>query len=181
MFDFLNTWLSSGEWWVAALMIIAGFALLLFGAEWLVDGASGLAKKYGVSNLVIGLTVVAFGTSMPEFVVNMVAASQHNSEIAITNILGSNIVNVFFILGCSALIYPITSTRQSRRFDIPWSMFAALLVLLFATYSSPEWLHINNLFDMHIDHPQWSDLGTFHWELEAKKYIARNKRRKKNS
>ena len=172
MFDFLDTWLSAGGWWIAALLVIAGFALLLFGADWLVNGASGLAKRFGVSDLVIGLTVVAFGTSMPEFVVNMVAASQHNSEIAITNILGSNIVNVFFILGCSALIYPITSTRQSRRFDIPWSMFAALLVLLFATYSSPSWLHIENLFNMHIDHPQWPDLGTFHWEAGNHAFIS---------
>ena len=163
MFDFLNTWLSSGGWWVAVLLVVAGFALLLFGADWLVNGASGLAKRFGVRDLVIGLTVVAFGTSMPEFVVNMVAVSQHNSEIAITNILGSNIVNVFFILGCSALIYPIASTRQSRRFDIPWSMFAALVVLLFATYNSPAWIHIENIFNMHIDGVRWSDLGEFHW------------------
>ena len=172
MFDFLDSWFSAGGWWIAALLVIVGFALLLFGADWLVNGASGLAKRFGVSDLVIGLTVVAFGTSMPEFVVNMVAVSQHNSEIAITNILGSNIVNVFFILGCSALIYPITSTRQSRRFDIPWSMFAALLVLLFATYSSPEWLHIESLFNMHIDTPQWSDLGEFHWEAGNHAFIS---------
>ena len=163
MFDFLNTWLSAGGWWVAALMILAGFALLLFGADWLVDGASGLAKKYGVSNLVIGLTVVAFGTSMPEFVVNMVAASQHNSEIAITNILGSNIINIFLILGCTALIYPISSTSQSRRFDIPWSLLAALLILFFATYCSPSWIRIENLFNMHIEGASAADLGAFHW------------------
>lgn len=163
MLDFLNTWLSSGGWWIAALLIVAGFVLLLFGADWLVNGASGLAKKFGISDLVIGLTVVAFGTSMPEFVVNMVAVSQHNSEIAITNILGSNIINVFIILGCSALIYPIVSTRQSRRFDIPWSMLAALFVLFFATYSSPSWIHIENLFNMHIEGFSLSNLGNFEW------------------
>ena len=163
MFDFLNTWLSAGGWWVAVLMIIVGFVALVYGADWLVDGASGLAKKYGVSDLVIGLTIVAFGTSMPEFVVNMVAVSQHNSEIAITNILGSNIINVFIILGCSALIYPIVSTRQSIRFDIPWSLLAALLVLFFATYNSPSWIHVENLFDMHIHNASLSNLGYFQW------------------
>lgn len=172
MFDFLNTWLSSGGWWVAVLMIIAGFALLLFGADWLVNGASGLAKKFGVSDLVIGLTVVAFGTSMPEFVVNMVAVSQHNSEIAITNILGSNIINIFLILGCTALIYPVASTRQSRKFDIPWSMLAALVVLLFATYCSPAWLHIESLFDIRITNASAADLGEFHWGAGNRSFIS---------
>ena len=133
MFDFLNTWLSSGGWWVAVLLVVAGFALLLFGADWLVNGASGLAKKYGVSNLVIGLTVVAFGTSMPEFVVNMVAASQHNSEIAITNILGSNIINIFLILGCTAPFHrlrnPVGSTSRGVSLPRCWSCFSPLIAV----------------------------------------------------
>lgn len=172
MFDFLNTWLSSGGWWTGVLLIIAGFVLLLFGADWLVNGACGLAKRFGISDLVIGLTVVAFGTSMPEFVVNMVAVSQHNSEIAITNILGSNIINVYVILGCSALIYPVVSTRQSRRFDIPWSMLAALVVLFFATYSSPSWLRIGNLFDIHINGFTLSDPGKFEWGEGSRTFIS---------
>lgn len=172
MFDFLNTWLSSGGWWIAALMIIAGFALLLFSADWLVDGAGGLAKKFGVSDLVIGLTVVAFGTSMPEFVVNMVAVSQHNSEIAITNILGSNIINIFLILGCTALIYPVVSTRQARRFDIPWSLLAALLILLFSTYCSPSWIHVENMFDIRVAHASAADLGAFHWGEGNRSFIS---------
>ncbi len=163
MFDFLDTWIAWGGTWVSALLIIVGFIALIYGADWLVEGASGLAKKYGVSDLIIGLTIVAFGTSMPEFVVNMVAASSHNSEIAITNILGSNIINIFVILGCTALIYPISSTPQSRRFDIPWSMLAALLVLFFAVYSSPRWLQVDSLFSIHLDHPTWADLGHFSW------------------
>ncbi len=172
MFEFLNSWLSAGGWWVAVLMIIAGFVSLIYGADWLVDGASGLAKKYGVSDLVIGLTIVAFGTSMPEFVVNMVAVSQHNSEIAITNILGSNIINVFIILGCSALIYPIVSTKQSIRFDIPYSLLAALLVLFFATYNSPSWINVESILNIQIHNASVSDLGHFQWGGDSLNFIS---------
>jgi cation:H+ antiporter len=133
MFEFLNTWLTNGGFWVAIPLIVLGCVALIKGAGWLVDGASGLAKKYGISDIVIGLTVVAFGTSMPEFVVNMVAVGQGSTEIAITNVLGSNIINTFVILGCTALIFPISSQRQSRRFDIPWSALGALLVLAIVT------------------------------------------------
>ena len=129
MFEFLNTWLTTGGFFVAIPLIIAGCTALIKGASWLVEGASGLAKQYGISDIVIGLTVVAFGTSMPEFVVNMVAVGQGSTEIAITNVLGSNIINIFVILGMTALIFPISSQKQSRRFDIPWSALGALLVL----------------------------------------------------
>ena len=110
--------------------IIAGFVALIYGADWLVDGASGIAKRLGVSDLVIGLTVVAFGTSMPEFIVSFLAALQHNTEIAITNILGSNSINTLVILGCTALIYPIASHASCRKFDIPMSLAAGVLILL---------------------------------------------------
>ena len=160
MFDFLDTWLNSGGWIVAIPLIMAGCVALVKGADWLVDGASGLAKKYGVSDSVIGLTIVAFGTSMPEFVVNMVAVGQGSTEIAITNVLGSNIINIFVILGCTALIFPISSQRTTRRFDIPWSLLAALLVLLFAVYNSPSWLQVEHLFNMSIANPSITDLGS---------------------
>ena len=160
MFEFLNNWLSTGGFWVAIPLIIAGCAALIKGADWLVEGASGLAKKYGVSDIVIGLTVVAFGTSMPEFVVNMVAVGQGSTEIAITNVLGSNIINTFVILGFTALIFPISSQKSTRRFDIPFSLIAALLVLLFAIYNSPSWLHVEHIFDMHIANPSVYDWGS---------------------
>ena len=160
MFDFLDTWLNSGGWIVAIPLIMAGCVALVKGADWLVDGASGLAKKYGVSDIVIGLTIVAFGTSMPEFVVNMVAVGQGSTEIAITNVLGSNIINIFVILGFTALIFPISSQRTTRRFDIPWSLLAALLVLLFAVYNSPSWLQVEHLFNMSIANPSITDLGS---------------------
>ena len=160
MFDFLDNWLATGGFWVAVPLIIVGCAALIKGADFLVDGASGLAKKYGVSDIVIGLTVVAFGTSMPEFVVNMVAVGQGSTEIAITNVLGSNIINIFVILGFTALIFPISSQKATRKFDIPFSMLAALLVLLFAVYNSPSWLQIEHLFNMSINQPSISDLGS---------------------
>ena len=160
MLDFINNWLANGGFWVAIPLIILGCAALINGADWLVEGASALAKKYGVSDIVIGLTVVAFGTSMPEFVVNMVAVGQGSTEIAITNVLGSNIINTFVILGCTALIFPISSQKSTRRFDIPFSLLAALLVLLFVIYNSPSWLQVEHLFNMHIDTPSLQDLGS---------------------
>ena len=163
MFEFLNAWLSNGGFWVAIPLIILGCAALIKGADWLVDGASALAKKYGVSDIVIGLTVVAFGTSMPEFVVNMVAVGQGSTEIAITNVLGSNIINTFVILGCTALIFPISSQKSTRRFDIPFSMLSALLVLLFVVYNSPSWLQIENIFNINVSDPSLHNLGSFDW------------------
>ena len=91
--------------WVAIIFIIVGFIALVRGADFLVDGASAIAKRFGISDLVIGLTVVAFGTSMPEFVVNMVSVAEGSTDLAITNILGSNIINTFVILGLTALLY----------------------------------------------------------------------------
>ena len=160
MFEFLNNWLANGGFWVAIPLIIIGCAALIKGADFLVDGASALAKKYGVSDIVIGLTVVAFGTSMPEFVVNMVAVGQGSTEIAITHVLGSNIINIFVILGFTALIFPISSQKSTRRFDIPFSLLAALLVLLFAIYNSPSWLQIEHIFNMNIADPTLRDLGS---------------------
>lgn len=160
MLDFLDSWLINGGWIVAILLIVIGCIALIKGADFLVDGASGLAKKYGVSDIVIGLTVVAFGTSMPEFVVNMVAVGQGSTEIAITNVLGSNIINIFVILGLTAMIFPISSQRSTRRFDIPFSLLAAALVLLFAVYNSPSWLHIDHVFSIDITKPTLRDLGS---------------------
>ena len=123
--------------WVAIIFIIFGFIALVKGADWLVDGASVIAKQFGISDLIIGLTVVAFGTSMPEFVVNMVSVAQGSTDLAITNILGSNIINTFVILGLTALVYPIVSQKRARDFDIPLSIIAGLLVLVFVAIQLP--------------------------------------------
>ncbi|MBQ7382953.1 MAG: calcium/sodium antiporter [Paludibacteraceae bacterium] len=123
--------------WVAIIFIIVGFVALVKGADFLVDGASAIAKRFGISDLVIGLTAVAFGTSMPEFVVNMVSVAEGSTDLAITNILGSNIINTFVILGLTALVYPVISQKRSRDFDIPMSIIAGILVLCFVAVQLP--------------------------------------------
>ncbi len=129
MLDFVDAWLSAGIW-VGIVLIIFGFIALIKGADWLVDGASAIAKRFGISDLVIGLTVVAFGTSMPEFVVNMISVAHGSTDLAITNILGSNIINTFVILGLTAAIYPIATQQRSRDFDIPMSILAGVAVVV---------------------------------------------------
>lgn len=124
--------------WLLALMLVLGFVLLVKGADWLVDGASAIARRFGISDLVIGLTVVAFGTSMPEFVVNMVSVAEGSTDLAITNILGSNIINTFVILGVTALIWPVTSQKRSRQYDIPLSILACAMVYVFVRYNLPS-------------------------------------------
>lgn len=114
-------------------LIITGFVVLIIAAHFLVEGATGLAKRFNVSNMIIGLTVVAFGTSAPELVVNLVASiNPETTDIALTNIIGSNMINIYVILGLSAIIFPIASQSSSRRFEIPLSFFAPVLVLILA-------------------------------------------------
>jgi cation:H+ antiporter len=109
---------------ISVLIIVAGFVLLIKGADWLVTGASALAKKHNVSDLVIGLTIVSFGTSAPELVVNTVASLNQHSDIVFGNILGSNVVNLFLILGLAGLIYPITVHSNTAWREIPVSILA---------------------------------------------------------
>jgi cation:H+ antiporter len=113
---------------ISILIIIIGFVLLIKGADWMVIGASALAKKYNVSDLVIGLTIVSFGTSAPELVVNSVASFKHHSDIVFGNVLGSNIVNLFLILGVTGLVYPITVQSNTVWKEIPISFFAVVLL-----------------------------------------------------
>lgn len=115
------------------ILFFFGFVLLIKGADLLVDGASSIAKKMKISNISIGLTVVAFGTSMPELVVNIFASYQGNPEIAIGNILGSNIANILLILGISAIIYPLTVQKNTIWKEIPFSLLAAIIVGVLAS------------------------------------------------
>ncbi len=112
------------------LLLVLGFGVLIKGAEWLVDGGSALARKYKISELAIGLTIVAFGTSMPEMVVNSFAAYQEHSDIVFGNIIGSNIFNLFAILGIAGIISPLVVQSSTVWKEIPFSFGAALLLFL---------------------------------------------------
>jgi cation:H+ antiporter len=112
------------------LFLIVGFAILIKGADWLVDGGAALARRYNMSDLAIGLTIIAFGTSMPEFVVNTIAAWNGNSGIVFGNIIGSNNFNIFIILGLAGLISPLLVQSGTVWKEIPISL-AAVLMLFF--------------------------------------------------
>ena len=111
-------------------MLLVGLGLIVLGADWLVDGASALARKAGVSEFVIGLTIVGFGTSCPELVVSLTGAIHGNADIAIGNVVGSNIFNALFILGITALIMPVSMTDENRRRDIPITLAISVILVL---------------------------------------------------
>lgn len=114
------------------LLLVLGLALIVFGANWLVDGASSLARKLGVSEFVIGLTIVGFGTSCPELVVSLTGAIQGNASVSIGNVLGSNIFNILLILGVTALFSPIMVSKSNTKRDIPITIAATLLFVFFS-------------------------------------------------
>lgn len=116
------------------ILIVVGFVLLIKGADWMVTGASALAKKFNISSLIIGLTIVSFGTSAPELVVNSVASLKNHSDIVFGNILGSNIANLFLILGLTGLVYPISVQSNTVWKEIPISLLA-IVVLYFLSNS----------------------------------------------
>jgi cation:H+ antiporter len=117
---------------ITVLLLIAGILLLLFGGDFLVKGASGIALKFDMPPMLVGMTVVAFGTSAPELVVSVQAALAGKSDIAIGNVVGSNIANVALILGLTVIIFPMTVKRDSLRIDWVAMMLASILVYLFA-------------------------------------------------
>lgn len=109
-------------------LFIIGFVLLIKGADWLVGGASSIAKRFNISDFVIGLTIVSMGTSMPELIVNIMASFSGSSELALGNIIGSNISNLFLILGFSAIIYPLSIHRNVVKIEIPYSILVVVLL-----------------------------------------------------
>jgi len=115
---------------LAIILILIGLAILIFGAEFLVRGASSLAKKWGISPLVIGLTIVAFGTSAPELIVNLFSAFRGSPDLAIGNVIGSNISNILIILGVASLIYPLSVKSSTVFKEIPFALLAAVLVFI---------------------------------------------------
>ena len=111
-----------------SLLLVVGLALLVKSADLLVTGAASIAGRLGISPLVIGLTIVSFGTSLPELVVTLVSGLQHNADLAIANVIGSNIANVLLVLGIAAIIRPLPVTDSTVVSEIPFSLTAALLV-----------------------------------------------------
>lgn len=109
-------------------LLIIGLGVLILGAESLVRGSASLARRLGIKPIVIGLTVVAFGTSMPELVVNMLSAARGTADIAIGNIVGSNIANILLILGLAAVVYPLTVKSNTIWKEIPFALLAMILV-----------------------------------------------------
>jgi cation:H+ antiporter len=126
-------------------LLLVGFAILIKGADFLVNGASSAAKKYGISNLAIGLTVVAFGTSMPELIVSFISAFNGQNDASFGNVIGSNNFNLLFILGVAGLIYPLAVHRNTVKWEVPISLLAAIVLfvlindnLIWGSTNSPE-------------------------------------------
>lgn len=112
------------------LMLALGFVLLVKGADWFVDGAAGIANKFKIPQLIIGLTIVAMGTSAPEAAVSISAALKGSAEITIGNIVGSNILNILIILGLTAVITPVAVAKSTIRVDIPFMLAISILLLI---------------------------------------------------
>ena len=111
-------------------LVVLGFALLVKGADFFVDGASGIASRFGIPQLVIGLTIVAMGTSLPEAAVSITAAFKGSAGITIGNIVGSNILNVSIILGLASVIIPIAVQKSTVKYEMPFMMAVTLLLVL---------------------------------------------------
>lgn len=118
--------------WVSFILLIVGLVLILLGADALVNGASAVARKYGISEFVVGLTIVGIGTSAPELIVSAISAINGSSDIAIGNVVGSNISNVFMILGITAIIAPISLTKSNLKYDLPIALGVSLLLFVLA-------------------------------------------------
>jgi cation:H+ antiporter len=118
--------------WMNLLLLIGGLALILIGANGLTDGAASVAKRFRISDLVIGLTIVAFGTSAPELVISVLSSLQGSAEMAIGNVVGSNIFNVLMIIGCTALVLPIQVGQGTMSKEIPLVILSALVLTCFA-------------------------------------------------
>lgn len=114
------------------LLLIAGLLLILWGANALTDGAASVAKKFNISNLVIGLTIVAFGTSAPEFVISFLSSLNGSAELAIGNVVGSNLFNTLMIVGCTAIVAPIPIGKGTLAKEIPLCVLSALMLLVCA-------------------------------------------------
>ncbi len=117
------------------ILIIVGFALLIVGADFLVDGASGIAKKFHIPEIIIGLTIVSIGTSMPELFVSITSAIDGYSDMALGNVIGSNLCNLLLILGLSSLIKPVDFQEETRKYEIPMCLLFTIILMFFSNTS----------------------------------------------
>lgn len=115
---------------ITILTLLIGIVLVLVGADKLTDGATGLARRFNVTEMVIGLTVVAFGTSLPEFVTSFMSTLKGSSDLSIGNVVGSNIFNALAIIGCAALVCPITISKSTVHKDIPFAILSSLVLMV---------------------------------------------------
>jgi cation:H+ antiporter len=155
---------------LSLVLLIVGFVVLIKGADFLVDGASAVAKKFDISDIIIGLTIVSFGTSAPELVVNIAAAWEGKNDMIIGNVLGSNIFNTCLIVGVAGMIYPLAVQRATVRQELPFSIFIVVLMFLLA---NDALLWGTDSFISHID--GWIILALFGVFLY---YIYRNSKNK---
>ena len=120
--------------WLAILLLVIGFALLIWGADFFVDGASRVAARLKIPQIVIGLTIVAFGTSAPEAAVSISAGLKGSADLAVSNVVGSNILNIGIILGVSALITPLAVQKGTRKFEMPYVMIITIILMLLGMF-----------------------------------------------
>lgn len=113
------------------VLLVIGFAMLVYGADWFVDGSAGVAAKFGIPQLVIGLTIVAMGTSAPEAAVSITAALKGSADITVGNVVGSNILNVLIILGLASVITSIAVAKSTIRIEIPWMLAITAMLMIF--------------------------------------------------
>ena len=141
------------------VLLVLGFVMLIKGADWFVDGAASLAGKFGIPQLVIGLTIVAMGTSAPEAAVSISAALQDNAGITIGNVVGSNILNVFVILGLASVIIPIAVKKSTIKYEIPFTILVtgvlAVLGLWDNKISTLEGVILWGLFILYLGYLFW--------------------------
>ena len=115
---------------VQVLLLVLGFAMLIKGADWFVEGASGIARKLGIPQLVVGLTIVAMGTSAPEAAVSITAAAKGTADIAVGNVIGSNLLNILIILGTTAVITSIAIQKSTLKIEIPYMIFISIVLVV---------------------------------------------------
>ena len=158
---------------IQVVLLAVGFAMLVKGADWFVDGSSAVARRFGIPQLVIGLTIVAMGTSAPEAAVSITAAIQGNAEITIGNIVGSNILNILIILGLSSLICNLAVAKSTIRIENPFMIFVTIVLLiqgLDGTISLLDGIVLLLLFAVYLGYLFWmARKGQEEVEEEAKK------------